>query len=83
MKDRSAVDILETVQRNTAIVPYRIGVHALSGYGTVGSYNDVGKGKAFKVLCHGYFLQVMLTQSKSNAMARNWNDQNQSPVLDT
>ena len=83
MKDRSAVDILETVQRNTAIVPYQIGVHALSGYGMAGCYNEVGNGKVVKVLCHGYFLQVWFTQSKSNAMTRNWNDQNQSPVLDT
>ena len=50
MKDRAAVDILETVQRNTAIVPYQIGVYALSGYDTVGCYNDVGKGKVVKVL---------------------------------
>ena len=83
MKDRSAVDILETVQRNTAFVPYQIGVHALSGYGTVGCYNDFGKGNVVKVLCHGYFRYVWLTQSKSNAMTWNWNDQNQSPVLDT
>ena len=44
MKDRSAVDILETVQRNTAKVPYQIGGHALSGNGTVGCYNNFGKG---------------------------------------
>ena len=57
MNERSAVDILETVQRNTAIVqrntaivPYQIGGHALSRYGTVGCYNDVGKGKVVKVL---------------------------------
>ena len=56
MKDRSAVDILETVQRNTAIVPYQIGVHAPSGYDTVGCYNDVGKPKVVKVLRHGYSL---------------------------
>ena len=35
VKDRSAVDKRETVQRNKVIVPYQIDVHALSGCDTV------------------------------------------------
>ena len=31
VKDRSAVDMRETVQRNNALDPYLLGVHALSG----------------------------------------------------
>ena len=52
VKDKSAVDILDTVQRNRFFIPYQIGVHALS----VGCYYDIGKGKVVKVLQDGYSL---------------------------
>ena len=48
MKDRSAVDIRETVQIYKAFFPYQIGVHALSGCDTVGCYYDIGKGRVVK-----------------------------------
>ena len=50
MKDRSAVDIRETVQIYKAIVPYQIGVHALSGCDTAGCYYDIGKCRAVQVI---------------------------------
>ena len=55
MKDRSAVDIRETVQIYKAIVPYQIGVYALSACDKVGCYYDIGKGRVVKVLRDGYF----------------------------
>ena len=55
VKDRSAVDIRETVQIYKATVPYQIGVHALSACDTVGCYCDTGKGRVVKVLQVGYF----------------------------
>ena len=55
MKDRSAVDIRETVQIYKAIVPYQIGVYALSACDKVGCYYDIGKGSVVKVLRDGYF----------------------------
>ena len=56
MKDRSAVDILETVQRNRAIVSYQIVVHVILGCDTVGCYYDIGKGKVVNILWDGYSL---------------------------
>ena len=56
MKDRSAVDIRETVRKNNALVPYLIGAHALSGCDTVGCYFGIGKGKVVKLLRDGYIL---------------------------
>ena len=45
VKDRSAVDIRETVQRKNALDPFQIGAHALSGCDTVGCYFGIGNGK--------------------------------------
>ena len=59
VKDRSAVDIRETVQRNRAIVSYLVGAHALSGCDTVGCYYGIGKGKAVKALWSGYDLPAL------------------------
>ena len=56
VKDKSAVDIRETVQRKNALDPYLIGAHALSGCDTVGCYFGIGKGKVVKALRGGYIL---------------------------
>ena len=82
MKDRSAADIRETVQIYKAIVPYQIGVHALSACDTVGCYYDICKGRAVKVLWDGYFFQVWATQSKRYAVTRNRCNQNQITALE-
>ena len=56
VKDRSAVDIRETVRGNNALVPYLIAAHALTGRDTVDCYFGIGKGKVVKVLWSGYIL---------------------------
>ena len=56
VKDRSAVDIRETIQRKNALDPYLIGAHALSGCDTVGCYFGIGKGKVVKALRDRYIL---------------------------
>ena len=81
MKDRSAIVIQETVQIYKAIIPYQIGVHALSACDTVGCYYAIGKGRVVKLLPDGYFFQVWATQSKRNAVTRNRRNQNQITVL--
>ena len=56
VKDRSAVDIRETVQWKNAIDPYLIGAHALSGSDTDGCCFGIGKGKVVKALRDRYIL---------------------------
>ena len=59
VKDRSAIDIRATVEKNKEIIPYLIGAHALPGCDTVGCYYGIGKGKVIKVLRDGYLLPAL------------------------
>ena len=54
IKDRTLIDICETVKVSSKIIHDLLLAHALSGSDTVVIYFIIGKGKVIKVLRAGY-----------------------------
>ena len=59
IKERAVIDIRQTVQRNSDIVPDLIAAHALFGCNTVACFHGIGKGTALKTLRYGYHLHAV------------------------
>lgn len=47
-KQRTAIDIKATAEKNVDIVPYLLSAHALSGCDTVASLYGIGKSKVLR-----------------------------------
>ena len=59
VKERTVVDINETVQRHNAIIPDLICAHDVLGCDTVASYYGIGKSKVIKILQSGYSIPAV------------------------
>lgn len=65
IKGRSCIDIKETCNRHSDIVPSILALHALTGCDSVAATYGIGKTKAIKVSRQGYTLDL-LGQSKAD-----------------